>query len=325
MKAPLVDLHRVVSRNYSWISKCAIAVVILVASSKSALRAATFQTYQEEGDHYCSLILEKDSDSYLEIIARRGEPSSPIGILVMQPSRNWEAEKGTGSAVKIDLLNSEGQRVSFDGSIVDYYWQPYAVIKENTLGAFANKHRWSVSVDGTVLFNVEGSISNDERDQFRDCYTGTAREAFETLLDCPLWQAVYTSGRFNVQFGGEPECAQVKSATCDYEFVISIHGPQGRIEGFSRIPNGFPMQYYALDYPNSDEGEFPNDGGFYFIKTKRNGEVEWSTGRASLFEPAPSAVVLPNFARSYFQTQRGVEPPPVLPDSDIFTLSECKR
>lgn len=152
------------------------------------------------------------------------------------------------------------------------------------------------------------------------CWTS---QSLAKTTECQVSRAIYKSGSYQLRFRQSSDCENTEGS-CGYIFSIIFKGPNISIAGSSTVPNGFARQFYTLDFPNYDEGEFERMGGFYFISTAKGGTVLPTTGEVGLDEQAPPAVVMPEFSRQMYYTQRDKTPKIDIPPSDIFVLAGCE-
>jgi hypothetical protein len=186
------------------------------------------------------------------------------------------------------------------------------------------------TIDPTVLSESKSDLPDDMRRSKANAVTHDEppppeikrilKELFPSEVDhCPVGQAIYRSGDYLLRFRPRKDCI-----TCDYVFSISIESLHMSVEGFSEIPTGLSRQFYSMNFTGVEGKGNQRVGGFYFISTDKSGIVLPTSGEVLISDPAPAAVVLPDFSLRLFYSRSKHGKKDRVPPSDIFVLADCE-
>ena len=127
---------------------------------------------------------------------------------------------------------------------------------------------------------------------------------------CTLEDATYKSGDYTLCFSPIPDSPL-------YEYNFNISGLGLDVVGNTTVPNGFARAFYSI----GAEGKSKRIGAIYFIWEKTKGKL--TEEYALIDEPAPLAIVLAEFSRTMYYTQRDQGEEISTPPTDLFSFTGC--
>ena len=139
---------------------------------------------------------------------------------------------------------------------------------------------------------------------------GTTSPAF--AASCSLEDAVFKSGEYTLRFSPIPDYPL-------YQYNLSIKGLGLDVAGDTTVPNGFARAFYSIERQDKSE----RIGAIYFVWEKTRGNL--TEEYALIGEPAPLAVVLAEFSRTMYYTQRDQGEEINVPPTDLFSFTECEN
>jgi hypothetical protein len=141
-------------------------------------------------------------------------------------------------------------------------------------------------------------------------FLGTALTA--SSASCTLEDAIYKSGEYTLRFSPIPDSPL-------YEYNFNISGLGLDVVGNTTVPNGFARAFYSV----GPEGKSKRIGAIYFVWEKTKGKI--TEEYALIDEPAPLAIVLADFSRTMYYTQRDQGEENSIPPTDLFSFTECEN
>ena len=139
-------------------------------------------------------------------------------------------------------------------------------------------------------------------------FIGTALTA--SSAPCTLEDAIYKSGEYTLRFRAIPDSPR-------YEYNFSVQGLGLEVVGNTTVPNGFARAFYSI----GPEGKSGRIGAIYSIWEKTKGKL--TEDYALIDEPAPIAIVLAEFSRTMYYTQREHGEEINIPPTDLFSFVKC--
>ena len=133
-----------------------------------------------------------------------------------------------------------------------------------------------------------------------------------TAKPCTLEDAIYKSGDYTLRFSPIPDYPL-------YQYNLSIKGLGLDVVGDTTVPNGFARAFYSIERADKSE----RIGAIYFVWEKTRDIL--TEEYALIGEPAPRAVVLAEFSRTMYYTQRDQGEELSVPPTDLFSFAECEN
>ena len=133
-----------------------------------------------------------------------------------------------------------------------------------------------------------------------------------SAASCTLEDAIFKSGEYTLRFSPIPDSPL-------YEHNLNITGLGLDVAGTTTVPNGFARAFFSI----GSEGKSERIGAIYFIWEKTKGKL--TEDYALIDEPAPLAVVLAEFSRTMYYTQRDQGEEISVPPTDLFSFTECEN
>jgi hypothetical protein len=133
-----------------------------------------------------------------------------------------------------------------------------------------------------------------------------------TAASCTLEDAIFKSGEYTLRFTAIPDSPL-------YEYNFSIKGLGLDVVGDTNVPNGFARAFYSIAREDKSE----RIGAIYFVWEKTRGDL--TEEYALIGESAPVAVVLAEFSRTMYYTQRDQGEEISVPPTDLFSFTECEN
>lgn len=131
-----------------------------------------------------------------------------------------------------------------------------------------------------------------------------------STASCILEDAIYKSGDYTLSFSPISDSPR-------YEYNFSIQGMGLDVVGNTTVPDGFARAFYSI----GTEGKSERIGAIYFVWEKTKGNL--TEDYALIDEPAPLAIVLAEFSRTMYYTQRNQGEEISVPPTDLFSFTGC--
>jgi hypothetical protein len=153
--------------RYTKCSTVAQVLVVLAVNSVSAV-AVTFQVADEEDGPMCWLNFQMSDTQTLAIFSGKGNGGNAVDILL-------EDKQETGSLSKVPekfemtFQFADGTHRSYQGSINEYFGEPYAQAKSNLLQRLSNGESFELVVSGIGAIRVKDTLSKKTYNKFMSC------------------------------------------------------------------------------------------------------------------------------------------------------------